>query len=514
MNSKFFIALLLLLTSFTGYSYSQSYNWITPNTTYLKLYVISDGLIRLDKTDFTNSGINTSSVNPRTVKLYNKGVQIPVYFKGEEDGVFNDNDYIDFFGTRNYGGIINTYDQNNFIVYTKDEYYNAYSDTNIYWINWGGDPGLRFTNSGFSATLNYSPEYFFSKIHFEKDKLYYQGENVASTDYRYLTTENFLGEGWYWSLLTSQQSVSDTFSLPGLYNIPQTASVKIFALPKNRNTTVNNEHTLEISVNGNIISTISKNDFERIDTVLNFSSSLLSSSSVNTVTAKYIAASGFDGYMYFDYFDVSYPQKFSFINKKISVDLNSTDTTSKLFRISGYSTLNQINIFDVKNNIRILNYSSNSDTLIFTAKSNANIKVVNDSVRNKPLRIKQRSVPDLASGSNGADYIVVYNSMFQNQAEQLRAYRESTDGYRSVKAEIEDIYDIFNFGLENPDAVRNFSKNAYDNWQTPQLKYICLFGRGSLDPKNNALASSYYENLIPVYGNPNSDHSFIMIKYQ
>jgi len=508
MNSKFFIALLLLLTSFTGYSYSQSYNWITPNTTYLKLYVISDGLIRLDKTDFTNSGINTSSVNPRTVKLYNKGVQIPVYFKGEEDGVFNDNDYIDFFGTRNYGGIINTYDQNNFIVYTKDEYYNAYSDTNIYWINWGGDPGLRFTNSGFSATLNYSPEYFFSKIHFEKDKLYYQGENVASTDYRYLTTENFLGEGWYWSLLTSQQSVSDTFSLPGLYNIPQTASVKIFALPKNRNTTVNNEHTLEISVNGNIISTISKNDFERIDTVLNFSSSLLSSSSVNTVTAKYIAASGFDGYMYFDYFDVSYPQKFSFINKKISVDLNSTDTTSKLFRISGYSTLNQINIFDVKNNIRILNYSSNSDTLIFTAKSNANIKVVNDSVRNKPLRIKQRSVPDLASGSNGADYIVVYNSMFQNQAEQLRAYRESTDGYRSVKAEIEDIYDIFNFGLENPDAVRNFSKNAYDNWQTPQLKYICLFGRGSLDPKNNALASSYYENLIPVYGNPNSDGYF------
>ena len=508
MNRKFFIPLFLLFAFVSDYSFSQNQNWISPNTTYLKLYVINDGMVRISRSDFTNAGINTSSINPRTVKLYNKGIQIPVYFKGEEDGVFNDNDYLDFYGQRNYGGLVNTYDQNNLVIYTKDEYYNAYSDTNVYWIGWNGDLGLRFTNSGFSASQNHTPDYFYGKLHLEKDKLYYQGENISSSDYRYLTTENFLGEGWYWSLLTSQQTVSDTFSLPGLYNSAQTASVKIFAIPKNRNTSIANEHTLEISVNGNLISSIAKNDFDRIDTVLNFSSTLLSSSSVNTITARYISASGFGGYMYFDYFDISFPQKFSLLNNKLSIGLNSSDTTSRLFRSGGYSSLNQINIFDVKNNIRILNFNSSSDTLVFTAKENAKIEIVNDSIRNKPIRIKQRSVPDLVSNSNGADYLIVYNALFQDQAEQLRAYRETNDSYRSVKAEIEDIYDIFNFGLEDPDAVKKFTKHAYDNWQTPQVKYLCLFGRGSLDPKNNLVTSAYYKNLVPVYGNPNSDGYF------
>ena len=98
MNRKFFIPLFLLFAFVSDYSFSQNQNWISPNTTYLKLYVINDGMVRISRSDFTNAGINTSSINPRTVKLYNKGIQIPVYFKGEEDGVFNDNDYLDFYG--------------------------------------------------------------------------------------------------------------------------------------------------------------------------------------------------------------------------------------------------------------------------------------------------------------------------------------------------------------------------------------------------------------------------------
>jgi hypothetical protein len=62
--------------------------------------------------------------------------------------------------------------------------------------------------------------------------------------------------------------------------------------------------------------------------------------------------------------------------------------------------------------------------------------------------------------------------------------------------------------LEDPVAVRNFVKHAYEVWQLPQLSYICLFGRGSIDPKQNAAASVYYNNLIPVYGSPCSDGYF------
>ena len=103
---------------------AQNYNWITPGQTYLKMYVVDDGIYRIDKNDFVNAGISVSSIDPRTIKLYYKGNQLPIYFNGEQDGVFNDTDYFDFYGQRNYGGLTKTYDVYDAVNYTTDEYYN------------------------------------------------------------------------------------------------------------------------------------------------------------------------------------------------------------------------------------------------------------------------------------------------------------------------------------------------------------------------------------------------------
>ncbi|MBK6507945.1 MAG: hypothetical protein IPG02_20425 [Ignavibacteria bacterium] len=113
---------VLLILSFImltcSMSFSQSYNWITPNKTYLKMYVVQDGMHRIDRNDFVNAGINVSTIDPRTVKLYNNGVQLPIYFNGEQDGTFDANDYVDFFGTRNYGGVTKVYDHLNNVSYS------------------------------------------------------------------------------------------------------------------------------------------------------------------------------------------------------------------------------------------------------------------------------------------------------------------------------------------------------------------------------------------------------------
>src|SRR5436853_3282616 len=128
---------LILFISFSITSYSQNYSWIIPNKPYLKLYVIDDAVYRINRNDFIQAGINTSNIDPRTVKVYYKGNEIPIYFEGEQDGVFDDADYLDFYGTRNYAGLTNTYhDVNgtNVVHYVTDEYYNLYSDTSAYWI--------------------------------------------------------------------------------------------------------------------------------------------------------------------------------------------------------------------------------------------------------------------------------------------------------------------------------------------------------------------------------------------
>jgi len=139
---KKIIFLFLFSVFLLNNSFSQNYAWITPNKTYLKMYVAENGMYRINKTDFTNAGINTNSIDPRTVKLYSKGNQLPIFFSGEQDGTFDVSDYFDFYGTRNNGGLIPTYDHNNVVVYNTNEYFNQYSDTNVFWVDWGG--GKRF----------------------------------------------------------------------------------------------------------------------------------------------------------------------------------------------------------------------------------------------------------------------------------------------------------------------------------------------------------------------------------
>lgn len=92
-------ALFLFLVFLPTFVFGQNFNWISPNRTYLKLYIADDGIYRLKKSDFTSAGV-TTSFDPRTAKLYYLGNQIPMHFQGEQDGVFNDNDFIDFFAKK------------------------------------------------------------------------------------------------------------------------------------------------------------------------------------------------------------------------------------------------------------------------------------------------------------------------------------------------------------------------------------------------------------------------------
>ena len=513
LKLRYCLLLTLLLASA---ALSQNYNWITPNKTYLKMYVSADGINRITRNEFTNSGISTSNIDPRTVKVYYKGSEIPVYFEGEQDGSFDANDYIDFYGQRNYGGLTTTYLASfgpTVFDYSTNEYNDLYSDTSVYWIGWDGSNGLRYTLSSYNAGTEYPLNYSFEKIHFEVDSVYSLGQTInANTDFRFFNNEKISGEGWYWRNLTAAQgySVSRVFSLPQLNTTPVNCTFRIFAYPNSRDTSFN-EHKLVLTLNSTNITTLAKNDYERFDTSVTFQSSLFNTSQ-NTVTVTYtptFSNTNATPSLYFDLIELTYPKQFRFTNAHCRITLNSTDTSSRVFRVTGFNSSAPYSIYDIKNNIKITSISNEADTLFFTGKQNGDFEIYNQAITQRPFRSHSRQVLNLTASSNGADYIVIYNRLFESQAEQLRSYRQSRDNFRSIKAPVDDIIDIFNYGMESPAAVRRFVKYAYDNWQLPKPGYVVLLGRGSLDPKNNRLTNSYYRNMVPVYGNPPSDGYFV-----
>lgn len=503
---------LLFMAFFCGIniSYSQNYNWITPNKTYLKLYIAQDGVYRINKTDFSNAGISVTTIDPRSVKVLYKGSQVPVYFEGESDGVFNDNDFFDFYGTRNRGGVTNYLNgYSNAVSYTKDEYHNYYSDTSIYWIEWGGANGLRMTDVSSSNSFPlYPAPYFFENVHKEKDLIYNLGEHPNDNDYRYFNPELVEGEGWYWNRLENLFSVRDTNKLKNPFKSEQPlCKIKFFAYPN-----ANDTNRIRIVFDNYTLGVYKTIGYKKYDTTIAFPTTFIDSTrerSIFTITYFDSTAGIVTGNVFFDYINFTYPSLFKFFENNLYADLSvntSPDTTSKRFKISGFTSPNGLTLYDVRNGIRITNFSISGDTLSFSAKSNANLKITNSNIYLKPNKIKQKQVANLVTGA--ADYIIVYHPDFVNAAEQLRQHRQSYDTLRSVKASVEDIYDVFNYGIEDPKAVRAFVKNAYVSWTTPRVKYLCLFGRGSLDPKKNSSASQFYLNFVPTYGHPSCDGYF------
>lgn len=63
---------------------------LTSANTPLKISVNQDGIYRITYDDLVNAGIKVPRViDPKGIKLFNKGEEIAIYVKGEENDIFD-----------------------------------------------------------------------------------------------------------------------------------------------------------------------------------------------------------------------------------------------------------------------------------------------------------------------------------------------------------------------------------------------------------------------------------------
>jgi hypothetical protein len=127
-----------------------------------------------------------------------------------------------------------------------------------------------------------------------------------------------------------------------------------------------------------------------------------------------------------------------------------------------------------------------------------------------PHSIKLDTLANLFDSKNQADYIIITHPKFQFSAQQLAEHRRQFNQIQVKVVLIGDIYDEFNHGIENPHAIREFLKYAYNNWQAPAPFAVVLFGDASWDMRMNSSTSTKI-NYVPSFGNPVSDHWFVCL---
>jgi hypothetical protein len=448
-----------------------------------------EGIYKITKTMLSSYGIDANSVDPRTIKIYNNGgkilsesvtsvrpvdlVENAIIIVGEDDGKFDDNDYILF-----YGRGINFQDFDS-LSGTVKTFFNNYSNHNYFWITSGGEKGKRIQNKSGLNESNYYVQKETKAYLYKKDEKI----NLAKSG-RY-----FYGDEY------TQSGKSNTYSnkLDGI--LPNSTI--------NYNMSFINSHTdmilLNVDENSSSIYSGYLNDKTYLgetdysfgtENVFNasFTGTLPDSRSVLKFTFNANEA-GAKGYL--NYFSLTYRRDLTAASDFLL--FYSKDTNSVIeYQLSGFSSSN-ISVFDVSDyaNVSLIDKPvllSGGEYRFQASESKRAIKkyiALTPASYKTPSTAAEVSNQNIKGNTQGSKLIIITHNNFMDAAKKLKNYRE-TNTKEKISTSIyvcDQIFNEFSCGSVDVSAIRDFIKYAYDNW-TEKPEYVLLLGDGDYDYKN------------------------------
>ncbi|MCF7804986.1 MAG: type IX secretion system sortase PorU [Candidatus Marinimicrobia bacterium] len=362
---------------------------------------------------------------------------------------------------------------------------NSFETTNYYWLNLPGEkstePGKRLTTSNVSSSDN--------------------SITTAQGVYRYEEERrNFFGSGLRWygnSFFGAYDKQAFPLDIPNIVT-DSSANIQI-AVARGNDA---NRHFWEFSINESPIGDASIRSGEYSSAVAslseNVSGDLFSSTGNSIEIISNGETSSAQGHL--DYIQLKYIQQLSFPeNKDIYSFFTRPRSGSQTYQVSGVSP-NNLLVLDVTDPDEMTNLATASDPngIRFTVEFDQSVNVreivlIQTGQRTQPesiTEVESFSEPTLRRDDLMADYIIITAEPFLEEAERLAEFRSTfsspTDEPLSVEiATVEQIYNEFSGGLQDPVALRNFLSWAYRQWRGEEpAQYALLFGDGDYDYRN------------------------------
>lgn len=182
--------------------------------------------------------------------------------------------------------------------------------------------------------------------------------------------------------------------------------------------------------------------------------------------------------------------------------------TDRITEFTVNSPANTPVIWDVTDpfNPYIINYSKNGDLLkfrAFTGSLRSYVLFLDNNIPEPVLITPALSNQDL-HGSPPADMIIVTHPVFRDYAVKIAGIHYKNSGLVSQVVTPDEIYNEFSGGITDLVAIRNYLRMKYikQSGTDHPLKYLLLFGDGSYE--NKTLPPSN-PNFIPTYQSQNSN---------
>jgi hypothetical protein len=489
------IAILLLIS---GQLFSQSS--VLNSGRWYKIAVTETGVYRINADQLKKMGFDLAKTDPRRISVFGQHggmlpqlnsatrpsdlVQLAIQVVGEEDGVFNSQDYILFYGTGP--------DRVDFRPEKRMFFYenNLYSDVNYYFITVSETHGKRIgesvAGSGGSVITT-----FHDVFYFEKDE----------------HNELRSGREWFGERfdLTKQHSVE--IDIPGISlaePIRLVSDVMASSVnPSSFRILFNDQQVGEQLVPVIPNTTYGAKGRQRRDTLVFDPGSVSASQrSRQKITFAYTPGSSGRSVGYLNYFSIHVLRNLQLYGNQTRFR-NASGNGSSAYHLSGTGT--DVSIWNISNPYDPVrqNFVPEAGSLKFSASPEASGAVPEFIVFNTKYLAPQLIGPvenQNLRGQSTPAYLIVTHPDFLAEAQRLATHRGSINNWSSLVVTTDQIYQEFSSGRQDVGAIRDYVKHLYDK-NPSALKVLLLFGKCSYDFKDRIPGNT---NFVPTYESRNS----------
>ena len=501
--------------SFRPYSVNDDStgNWIDYSQEYIKLQIPEDGIYRIDYNQVVSFGINPQSINPKKLKIFSKGKEIPIYVSGENDLSFDPGDYIEFWGEKNYGSP----NYQNIVPMGEDylNYLDRYSDTSVVWLAWEGDDGQRVSIQNTSITGLTDTLYTHKAFnHFEEDERLWYYDSVLPRVQLPFWQENKV---WTWKVIGNGGDIPFYFTSTDY--VPNTPVKVICRMISNATDQLFiNNHRFGMGLNTTFPQDTIVFSFKE---TVNFSSEYNSDELINGDNIVRIFGMQNDSLRWhqalIDWLNIEYTRYNVAANDSLLLRINDeVQTAPRIIKITNVTqpaasmlvykikpAFKKITSFNLLNSVLTFSDTVSAGDEYFIIKENSVLS---------PIFQYKKFFANLRDANHGADYIMVSNKILESSAEEYINFIGNNYSVRKELIFVDDIYDEFAFGYNKPEAIKDFLQFANSNWVSPAASYLLLLGDANYDYKKKLMPPPAVErkNLVPSYGFPVSDSWFTM----
>lgn len=474
---KAFFMLFMML--FAADIHVEAQNSVLSEGTWYKMAISSTGMYKLTYSDLSSMGVDVANINPQNIRVYHNGggvlpkinkdyypddlYEIPICVSGEDDGVFNQNDYVIFYAR---GPVVWKY-------YSSGRYYghvkNPYSSNTYAFLTIGEEKGRRIQTEtppegGATAVVT--------------EFIDYKAQDVDETNI------NNMGCTWFFDKfdITLQRDYEFSFSN---INTSRNAKIKVSMASKNASSATmyikHNNSTLYSRSFPNSTAT----SYAQWDTVCNRDFTVNSGNIV--ISAQYVRAAA-SSVAWMDYIAINAWRYLKMTGNSMSFRNPECANAESIYEYHLENATGTLKVWNVTDPINptVLNTSLASSVLSFKVRGDMNNQFVafNNSGCNTPTFVGKVANQNLHAKKD-IDYLIITHPNFQSHAERLKEIHSRIDDLVIDIVQPQYIYNEFSCGALDIAGIRNFIRMLYKNSsEEHRLKYVLLFGDASYDYKN------------------------------